>query len=66
LAAGKICSCGSAGEPNDVYCGACGQKFETPAPIAPEPQFSVEEIAALEAKARMRPSDVEVPPQEIH
>lgn len=64
LISGKVCRCGKAGEPDDVFCGGCGQKF---GPVAvPIPELSEEEIAALEARARQRPSDVETPPIEVH
>lgn len=62
--AGKQCKCGKAAETDDQFCGGCGQKFTPPA--VPVPDLSEEEAAALEARARMRPSDVEVPPLEIH
>jgi CDGSH-type Zn-finger protein len=58
-----MCRCGKSAEPNDEYCGGCGQKFGLPA--VPVKELSEEEVAALEAKARMRPSDVETPAQEI-
>jgi hypothetical protein len=64
LMAGKQCSCGKAAEPDDVFCGGCGQRFGAVA--VPVPELSEEELAALEAKARTRPSDVEVAPQEVH
>jgi len=63
LIAGKICACGKPGDPDDIFCGLCGQKFGLPA--VPVPELSEEEIAAMEAHARQRPSDVEVPPVEI-
>jgi hypothetical protein len=59
-----MCRCGKSAEPDDIFCGGCGQKFG-PAAV-PVIELSEEEIAALEAKARMRPSDVEVPPIEVH
>ena len=61
---GKQCSCGKSADPDDVFCGGCGQKFGAPAVQVPE--LSEDEIAALEAKARLRPSDIEVPPVEVH
>jgi hypothetical protein len=64
LTAGKLCQCGHAGEIGDSYCPFCGQKFAVP--VIQGPELSDEEIAALEAKARLRPSDVEVPPTGIH
>ena len=64
LISGKMCRCGKAAEPDDKFCGGCGQLFGPPAVLVPE--LSEEEIAALEAKARLRPSDVEVPPVEVH
>jgi hypothetical protein len=64
LIAGKTCSCGKPGAPDDVYCGSCGAKFGLP-PL-PALELSEEEIAAIEAKARMRPSDVEAPVSEVH
>jgi hypothetical protein len=64
LIPGKICCCGKAGEPDDVFCGGCGQKFGEP--VVPIPELSEEEITALEAKARQRPSDVEAPINEVH
>ena len=64
LTEGKVCACGAGAEPNDVYCGACGQKFGSAA--IPVPELSEEELMALEKKVRTRPSDVEVPPQEVH
>jgi len=61
-------------EPDDVYCGVCGQKYAK-ADIKSEPiidggqQMESEEFKALEAKlnaeARVRPSDVEAPAQEM-
>ena len=63
LMPGKQCSCGKAADPDDVFCGGCGQRFGLPA--VPVPELSEDEIAALEAKARSRPSDVEVPPVEV-
>jgi hypothetical protein len=63
LIAGKMCRCGHAAEPDDKYCGNCGLSFA--APIVPVPELSESEIAALEARARQRPSDVEVPPTEV-
>ena len=63
LIAGKTCRCGKGAEPADEFCGACGQKFGLP-PV-PALELSDEEAAELEAKARMRPSDVEVPPVEV-
>src|SRR5712692_8909157 len=53
LMPGKMCGCGKMGEPDDLYCGGCGQKFG-PAAV-PVPELSDEEIAAMEAKARQRP-----------
>lgn len=64
LIAGKTCNCGKPGAPDDVYCGGCGAKFGLP-PL-PALELSEEEIAAIESKARNRPSDVEVPPTEVH
>lgn len=64
LITGKQCSCGKAAEPDDTYCGSCGQKFGALA--VPVPELSEEELKALEAAARARPSDVEVPPVEVH
>ena len=64
LISGKMCRCGKAAEPDDKFCGGCGQLFGPPAVLVPE--LSEEEIAALEAKARLRPSDVEVPPTGVH
>ena len=64
LMAGKQCQCGKAAEPDDVFCGGCGQKFGAAA--VPVPELTEEEIAALEAKARTRPSDVESPVVEVH
>lgn len=67
LVQGKICTCGRGAEPGDLFCGWCGQKFGEPSPKAVRiPDLSEEEMKALEAKARTRPSDVEFPPQEIH
>lgn len=63
LMAGKVCRCGKGAEPDDVFCAGCGQKFGIP--VVPVKELSEEEIAALEAQARLRPSDVEAPPQEI-
>lgn len=72
LVAGKRCTCGHGAEPDDLYCGGCGAKFGG-APLigtsilaTPVPELSDEELIVLEAKARSRPSDVEVPPQEVH
>lgn len=64
LISGKICRCGKASEPDDQFCGGCGQKFGPPA--VPIPELNEDEIAALEAKARTRPSDVEAPVNEVH
>jgi hypothetical protein len=64
LSQGKICSCGVAGEPTDIYCGKCGQLLGSV--LSATPELTEEEIAALEAKARARPSDIEMPPTEIH
>ena len=64
LMAGKQCQCGKAAEPDDMFCGGCGQRFGAAA--VPVPELSEEEIAALEAKARTRPSDVESPVVEVH
>lgn len=64
LISGKICRCGKSAEPDDKFCGGCGQLFGPPA--VPVKELSDEEIAALEAQARQRPSDVEAPPQEVH
>ena len=61
---GKLCQCGKTSEPEDKYCGGCGRIFGPPA--VPIPELSEEEIAALEAKARQRPSDVEAPVSEVH
>jgi hypothetical protein len=63
LMAGKQCSCGKAAEPDDIFCGGCGQKFGAPA--VPVPELNEDELAALEAKARQRPSDVEMPSVEV-
>ena len=62
----KGCSCGTIGDELDNFCGKCGKAFTVTTVPIPEPTFSEEEISALEAKARQRPSDVEVPPQEVH
>lgn len=64
LTQGKLCGCGAGAEPTDLYCGACGQKFGSPAVALPE--LSEEDLLAIEKKARMRPSDVEMPPTEVH
>ena len=57
IAHGKKCCCGRIANPADRYCFSCGIAFDSPA--IPEP--TEEEIAALEARARKRPSDVEMP-----
>ena len=62
----KKCECGQIGDKSDRYCGKCGKSFVRPITPIPELELSEEEIAAIEAKARMRPSDVEVPPTEVH
>jgi hypothetical protein len=54
------------GDKADRFCGKCGLPFGRAIQDSLEPQFTEEEIAALEIKARSRPSDVEIPPQEIH
>jgi hypothetical protein len=54
------------GDKADRFCGKCGLPFGRLVQDSPEPQLSEEEIAALEIKARSRPSDVEVPPTEVH
>jgi hypothetical protein len=59
----KKCECGQIGDRADRFCGRCGRKFG-PAP-GEVPELSEEEIAALEEKARTRPSDVEVAPVEV-
>jgi hypothetical protein len=64
LMAGKQCSCGKAAEPDDIFCGGCGQRFGAVA--VPVPELNEDELAALEAKARTRPSDVEMPQVEVH
>ena len=66
LVIGKSCSCGMPCDEADLFCGKCGQKFGWGHTSSPDPQFTEEEIIALEAKARTRPSDVEVPPTEVH
>lgn len=64
LIEGKLCLSGHSCDRNDIFCGTCGQKLDLAAITVTE--FTEEEIAALEAKARTRPSDVEVPPTEVH
>lgn len=66
LVSPQKCPCGAIGDKSDQFCGKCGLPFGRSTSTAPEPQFSDEEIATMEAKARMRPSDVEVPPTEVH
>jgi hypothetical protein len=58
------CVCGATGDKADQYCGKCGLPFGRF--IKDSPQLSDEEVIGLEAKARSRPSDVEVPPTEVH
>lgn len=60
------CACGATGDKADKFCGKCGLPFGRFVQDKPDPQFTEEEIVALEAKARSRPSDVEVPPTEVH
>jgi hypothetical protein len=62
----KKCECGQIGDKSDRYCGKCGKSFVRPITPIPEPELSEEEIAAIEAKARMRPSDVKAPISEVH
>jgi hypothetical protein len=61
---GISCECGRVADATDKFCYWCGQSLTTPA--VPIPELSEDEITALEARARTRPSDVEVPPTEIH
>jgi hypothetical protein len=64
LVSPKKCECGQIGDQSDRFCGKCGRRFgPEPSKI---PELSEEEIKALEQKARSRPSDVEVAPQEVH
>jgi hypothetical protein len=63
LIAGRLCQCGHAGEIGDSYCPFCGKKFGLEAVV--ESELSETEIAAIEARARQRPSDVETPPIEV-
>ncbi len=60
------CICGAIGDKQDRFCWKCGWEFAKAMPSKPEPQLTEEEIAAIEARARSRPSDVEVPPTEVH
>lgn len=55
------CECGAIGDNSDRFCGKCGKKL-----IEDSPEPSEDQVKALETWARGRPSDVEVPPQEIH
>jgi hypothetical protein len=66
LVSPQKCVCGAMGDKADRFCGKCGLPFGRLVQDSPEPQLSEEEIAALEIKARSRPSDVEVPPTEVH
>ncbi len=66
LVSPQKCICGAVGDKADRYCGKCGWEYAKAVQSAPEPQFTEEDIVALEAKARARPSDVEVPPTEVH
>lgn len=66
LVSPQRCSCGAIGDKSDRYCAKCGLPFGRFIPEKPDPQFSEEEILNMEAKARSRPSDVEVPPTEVH
>jgi len=59
----KCEACGQIGDRSDRFCGKCGRSF---AKVVPAVELTEEEIAAIEARARSRPSDVEVPPTEIH
>lgn len=63
LTSGKRCRCGRPADMGDKFCGTCGQAF--PVAAVPVSELSEEEAAALEARARQRPSDVEVPPTEV-
>lgn len=60
----KRCTSGHPAEVDDVFCALCGEKFGQP--TVPVLELSEEEMVALETKARSRPSDVEVPPTEVH
>ena len=59
------CVCGATGDKADRFCGKCGSTFQKFTPL-PEPLLTDEEILAIETKARSRPSDVELPPTEVH
>jgi hypothetical protein len=63
LTEGKVCRCGKPAEPDDSFCAFCGVKFGAVA--VPVPELNEEQIAALEVKSRMRPSDVETPSVEV-
>jgi hypothetical protein len=65
LVSPQKCQCGAVGDKADRFCGKCGSAFLKLTPL-PEPQFTEQEIQELEKKARLRPSDVEVPPTEVH
>jgi hypothetical protein len=76
LVAGKQCGCGRGMEPDDQFCGICGQKYTAPAaPKEAEPlidataQMASDEFKKIEAellaKRRTIPSDVEAPVQEV-
>lgn len=57
------CVCGATGDKTDRFCGKCGLSLSKPAQF---PELTDEEILGMEAKARLRPSDVEIPPTEVH
>lgn len=59
----KCEACGQIGDKTDRFCGKCGSSFTK---VTPAIELTDEEAAMLEAKARTRPSDVEVPPTEVH
>jgi hypothetical protein len=66
----KTCSCGAIGDIADNFCGKCGKPFAEPKIEAvPIPEQDPEFMALqekLEAKARVRPSDIEAPTQELN
>lgn len=63
LVSPQKCPCGAIGDKSDQFCGKCGTSFMKATPAI---ELTDEEAIALEAKARTRPSDVEVAPHEIH
>lgn len=61
LVSPQKCPCGAIGDKTDRFCGKCGKKL-----IEDSPEPTEDQAKALESWARTRPSDVEVPPTEVH